>query len=342
MKKIPTNIITGFLGVGKTTTILNLLSNKPDNEVWAVLVNEFGEVGVDGALMKEQGAVVREVPGGCMCCVAGLPMQIGLNMLIAKAKPDRLLIEPTGLGHPKQIIDTLTNDYYADLLDLQATITLVDPRNLSLPRYLENENFRDQLALADVVIANKVDQCSEQDKTIFDAKMAEYHPPKKITGWVSQGAMDADWLTLPRASMEAITIPETHQAARHSHTSHSTDSNNELPAATLQLKAGERFVRKENTGQGYFSAGWLFSEAAVLNYDQLYSYFSGLDTDRLKAVVKTDKGVYGFNALNGVLTITPLQEAIDSRIEFIHSKKLNWDEIEQVLLAALGSEPVES
>lgn len=68
--RVPTNILTGFLGVGKTTTILNLLKNKPENENWAVLVNEFGEIGIDGALMTDQGALIKEVPGGCMCCTA--------------------------------------------------------------------------------------------------------------------------------------------------------------------------------------------------------------------------------------------------------------------------------
>ena len=104
---VPTNIITGFLGVGKTSAILYLLSQKPAHERWAVLVNEFGEIGVDGSLLngqysKEQGIFIREVPGGCMCCASGLPMQIALNQLLSKAKPDRLLIEPTGLGHSQR------------------------------------------------------------------------------------------------------------------------------------------------------------------------------------------------------------------------------------------------
>lgn len=106
MLGIPTNIITGFLGVGKTSAILNLMKNKPVNERWAVLVNEFGEIGVDGSLIQgnqaTQQVFIREVPGGCMCCAAGLPMQIALNQLLTEAKPDRLLIEPTGLGHPKK------------------------------------------------------------------------------------------------------------------------------------------------------------------------------------------------------------------------------------------------
>ena len=90
LQAVPTNVITGFLGVGKTTAILNLLKNKPDNERWAVLVNEFGEIGVDGSLFEgqhsqQQGVFIREVPGGCMCCASGLPMQIALNQLIIKS-----------------------------------------------------------------------------------------------------------------------------------------------------------------------------------------------------------------------------------------------------------------
>ena len=99
---IPTNIITGFLGAGKTSAILHLLRSKPADERWAVLVNEFGEIGVDGSLLEgrhseEQQVYIREVPGGCMCCTSGLPMQIALNQLLTKSRPHRLLIEPTGL-----------------------------------------------------------------------------------------------------------------------------------------------------------------------------------------------------------------------------------------------------
>lgn len=128
-----TNLITGFLGSGKTTTIRHLLAHKPEHERWAVLVNEFGEIGIDGALLADSGAVLKEIPGGCMCCVNGLPMQVGLNMLLQQAKPDRLLIEPTGLGHPKQILSLLTQESYAGWIDLQATLCLLDARQLSQP-----------------------------------------------------------------------------------------------------------------------------------------------------------------------------------------------------------------
>ncbi len=89
IQNIPTNVITGFLGVGKTTAILHLLKSKPKTERWAVLVNEFGEIGIDGAIFKtalgdQRGIFIKEVPGGCMCCAAGLPMQISLTMQVLR------------------------------------------------------------------------------------------------------------------------------------------------------------------------------------------------------------------------------------------------------------------
>ena len=72
----------GILRVGKTTTILDLLKRKPENEKWAVLVNEFGRVRIDDAILYSQGATVREVPGGCLCW--GLPFQVAVNRLLAR------------------------------------------------------------------------------------------------------------------------------------------------------------------------------------------------------------------------------------------------------------------
>ena len=177
---VPTNVITGFLGVGKTTAIQNLLALKPANERWAVLVNEFGEIGIDGALFnnnaettlahgdapkqvdpnddrQRQGIFVREVPGGCMCCASGIPMQVALNLLLAEAKPDRLLIEPTGLGHPFEVLDVLTSEHYGEVLSLHATLTLVDARKVTDERYRSHDTFRQQLRIADHIIASKSD-----------------------------------------------------------------------------------------------------------------------------------------------------------------------------------------
>lgn len=334
-KLIPTNIITGFLGVGKTTAITHLLNSKPADEVWSVLVNEFGEIGIDGALLKNTNAHVREVPGGCICCVAGLPMKMALNMLIAKTKPDRIIIEPTGLGHPEEIINTLTGEYYDTVLDLRATITLVDPRKLVESRYADNANFKDQIAVADVLIANKIDLCSPVDRANFDDLVAEFNPPKQAAFAVQQGQLELGWLDYPRRTHE-LHSPQHHAAQRNR-----LSPQRELYNAAIQLPEGQEFLRRENQGQGYYSSGWLFQPAIQFDFNQLFGWMTGLNLVRAKAVMNTDQGIYMFNAENGVLSVKPLMlgddlgaelELLDSRIELINDEVLVLDELEAALL----------
>lgn len=112
-KAVPTHIISGFLGAGKTTLLKQLLSQKPEHEVWAVLMNEFGQIGVDQQLLpQQQGYQVKELLGGCLCCSSQLPMQIALSRLLSETQPDRLFIEPTGLGHPAQLLEQLTEPHW--------------------------------------------------------------------------------------------------------------------------------------------------------------------------------------------------------------------------------------
>lgn len=332
MKLIPTNIITGFLGVGKTTAITHLLNSKPADEVWSVLVNEFGEIGIDGALLKNTNAHVREVPGGCICCVAGLPMKIALNMLIAKTKPDRIIIEPTGLGHPEEIINTLTGEYYDTVLDLRATITLVDPRKLSDTRYTDNANFKDQIAVADVLVANKSDLCAAEDQTRFDDLVAGFIPTKQAAFAVQQGQLELGWLDYPRKSHELV-HPQHHATQRNNR----LNPQRELYNAAITLPEDQDFLRRENQGQGFYSCGWMFQPSIRFDFNQLFGWMTGLQMVRAKAVMNTDQGVYMFNAEDGVLSVKPLMmddepELLDSRIELINDATMMIDELEVELL----------
>jgi len=183
IRAVPTNIITGFLGVGKTSTILHLLQHKPEAERWAILVNEFGVIGIDGALLEGQS--------GCMCCTAGgLPMQTALNQLLSKARPDRLLIEPTGLGHPDEVLKVLKNEHYSDVLSIQKTITLVDARQLTDARYTEKETYLQQIAIADVIVGNKCDQYQQSDYDRLDQFVLQQGFTDAITLTASLGAID--------------------------------------------------------------------------------------------------------------------------------------------------------
>ncbi|MUK39714.1 GTP-binding protein [Aliivibrio fischeri] len=320
MKKIPTNIITGFLGVGKTTTILQLLKNKPENEPWAVLVNEFGEVGIDGAFLAEGGAMVKEVPGGCMCCTAGLPMSVGINALL-RQKPDRLIIEPTGLGHPKKIIAILQSENYEKYIDLKATIGLVDPRNLSEEKYVSNQNFNDQLGISDVVVATKMDMVSDYDECLFDSWAKELSTQPK-TAKINHGDLPQSWLDEDRTI--ELTIEEHH----HHHA--------EQDIVEMALEPGQKFCRKENKGQGYVSCGWFFGAESVFDFEELFSMLSDLNAERIKAVMNTDKGCYAFNVANRVVSVNQLSiEGMESKLEVIDTQLLPWDQLETILLSLI-------
>jgi G3E family GTPase len=317
---IPANIITGFLGVGKTTAILNLLKNKPVNEKWAVLVNEFGEVGIDGAIMAESGAMIKEVPGGCMCCTAGVPTSVGITTLL-RQNPDRLLIEPTGLGHPHKIISILTSGQFKDYIDLKATLALVDPRNLADSIYTDNQNFNDQLDVAYIIVGNKPDSCSETDKQRFNDWCSEKQPKDKICMLGSHGAFPPDLLDTERRTDKQGSNIDSHH---HEHAAMEPQ---------FQLPPDKAFIRKENQGQGYVSCGWIFGSEMTFNFDGLFSLMYQLNVERVKGVMNTSKGCYAFNAHNGVVSVNELSlEGFESRVEIINSHALAWEELENRFL----------
>ncbi len=324
--KIPANIITGFLGVGKTTAILQLLKNKPANENWAVLVNEFGEIGIDGTMMQDQGAIIKEVPGGCMCCAAGVPTSVAITALL-RQKPDRLLVEPTGLGHAKEIVALLSSDQFAPYVNLKATIGLVDPRNLSNEKYRSNQNFNDQLECADVVIGNKVDQCNVSDIDIFNDWVTDQEPSKIFHKLVKQGNIPLEVLDIERIHGSA-----SGQIDAHHHEHASMEPKFELPP-------GEAYLKRENFGQDYFSCGWLFGAEYQFPFDDLFSLFSKLTAERIKAVVNTEKGCFAFNVSNGVISVNELSlDGFESRIEVIDSQLMPWGELNTILVRLAGIE----
>ncbi|WP_264407895.1 CobW family GTP-binding protein [Vibrio owensii] len=306
---VPTNIITGFLGVGKTSAILNLMASKPENERWAVLVNEFGEIGVDGSLVQgqqseEQQVFIREVPGGCMCCAAGLPMQIALNQLLNEAKPDRLLIEPTGLGHPKEVLQVLSTDHYRQVLSLQKNITLVDARKLTDLRYTEHDTFNQQIAIADTVVGNKLDLYQEGDTQKLEAYVAEVGRPNTKVIFAEHGV-------IPFHEFEGETTIHEHPPHHHHH--HANDK----PLASDMPMPESGIIKATSEGEGFQSVGWRFSPEKVFDRRKLIPLLVELEVERMKAVFITSDGIYGYNLTPDGLTEVELDDCAESRIELI-------------------------
>jgi G3E family GTPase len=315
------NLITGFLGSGKTTSLLHLLANKPADENWAILVNEFGEIGIDGALLADRGATLKEIPGGCMCCVNGLPLQVGLNMLLKQAKPDRLIIEPTGLGHPKQLLNMLRAAVYQPWIQVDATLTLLDPRQLADARVVENENFRDQLVAADIIVANKSDRWSDEDRQRLQDWQQQYLGERQLVE-AAWGAIDPALLTQPALADRAV--PD---AAHHHHASRPQG------LAALKLDGQARWRRALNEGQGYASCGWIFDEETVFDTIAALEWARLAPVDRVKGVLRTADGLVNINRQGEDLFIeTRPTTPPDSRIELIHHQPVDWNLLQSALL----------
>jgi len=332
LQSVPTNIVTGFLGVGKTSAILHLLQQKPASERWAVLINEFGEIGIDGSLVQGQtsgsasgsdtGIHIKEVPGGCMCCAAGLPMQIALNLLLQQARPQRLLIEPTGLGHPIEVMQALSAEHYREVLALQKVVTLVDARKLSDERYTAHPTFRQQLDIADVIVANKEDLYAEDDRAALQQFISQHQNPNLELHITRQGKIDQK--ILDGKSLQSFAASESHQG--HSNPTLAS----ELPFPT------DGMVSADNAGEGFASKGWRFSPNKLFDRNRLRVFLSGLEVERLKAVFITESGIFGYNMTPDALTEVGMDDCAESRIEII-AEQINPD-WEQALRDCISGE----
>lgn len=322
---IPTTLITGFLGVGKTTAILQILASKPNNENWAVLVNEFGEIGIDSALLagngNEQGVFIREVPGGCMCCASGVPMQVALNQLITKAKPERLIIEPTGLGHPKEVVEVLTNGKFQEILSLQSILCLVDARNLVDKRYTEHPSFVQQLNVADTILAAKADTYSAQDEENLSFFISENELTAKPLHLMQHGNIDPSWLAQQPKKVK-VTKQTIGMAApslkEDSHQMEIVQKKAREQSQAIQMRlTQEGFIELDNQGEGYFSKGWIFSSQYLFDHDKFFAFITALNVSRAKGVIITEQGSYSFNKARSELSCRQVTDSKDSRIELI-------------------------
>lgn len=304
---IPTTIVTGFLGTGKTSAILSAFEHRPESERWAVIVNEFGEIGLDGAIFDSGGVSVKEIPGGCICCTAGVALRFGLVEVIRNQQPDRLFIEPTGLASPASILDLLRQPGIRDHLVPRATIGLVNPKHLGDTRYTEHDVWNAQVALCDVLVGGFADETTAREDAAFSTFAAELWPPKIVVARRS-GTLDPEWLDLDP-------YPRTIEA----HLPHDSHEH---------------------------TAGWVFPRLTVFDPEVLMEALQALIRPnplvpdgllRVKGIFRTPGRWLLVQGTSDTLRTAPVQWRRDSRVELIAAGESNWDGVLDAIEAAISA-----
>lgn len=314
LQNIPTHVIAGPLGAGKTSLIKHLLAQRPTHERWAVLINEFGQIGLDAALLTQDadGIALGEVAGGCLCCVNGAPFQIGLGRLLRKARPDRLFIEPSGLGHPAQLLRQLSEAPWLGVLAVQPCVLVLDAQALAAGKPLPAAQ-QEALDSAGLLLLNKSENLDDADRQRIKALLPmrplywtqqAVLPLIELPGLEARGVAGVDNLVVPKglAQMPAIW----------------TD-----PAFPICLSQEQ---------EGGWSFGWRWHPSQTFDSALVTLWFESLVWRRAKLVIHSSGGWVSANAVdNSALAWQPSEWRQDSRIELIFSEPQDVDALQRGL-----------
>lgn len=315
LQNIPTHVIAGPLGAGKTSLIQYLMAQRPADERWAVLINEFGQIGLDAALLTREadGIALGEVAGGCLCCVNGAPFQVGLGRLLRKSRPDRLFIEPSGLGHPAQLLRQLGEVPWRGVLSVQPCVLVLDAHALAAGKPLPASQ-QDALQSAGLLVLNKSEGIDQAMRVQIAAQL-----PERTLYWTENG-------NLPLARLPGVAV----QASAGM-------DNLAVPTGLAQLPAvwndpGVPICMSQLQDDGW-SIGWRWHPDQTFDLARVAPWLESLDWQRAKLVIHAADGWFSANALAGsALQWKASEWRRDSRIELIFTQAQEIDSLQRALV----------
>ncbi|WP_127471351.1 CobW family GTP-binding protein [Thiomicrorhabdus aquaedulcis] len=289
-KPTAVNLITGSLGAGKTTLLRHLIAHKPAHEHWVILVNEFGLVGIDGAILSEHPSDtlrVKQIPGGCICCSALGELKETLQNLVNEQKPDRILIEPTGLGEPDSLVDVLKSPALAHYFDVQTVFAVFDATQVTSDDFALYTILQNLANMADVIIFNKQDLTINQPQgspqRLQFEKLHDYasqlYPPKAHIIYTQQAQIDANLIHLSSLNKTTHLMRNTwpvHSVLSEHMTRPGQSLDNALPYCPQTLN--HLIERRYRQDINLITIGWLFDDKACFDWKKIHTLFESLNS----------------------------------------------------------------
>jgi len=334
---VPVWVVTGPLGCGKTTILAHLMADKPPDERWVVLLNEFTDAGIDALTVAAaaQGAYdVRLVPGGCLCCAGEADFRRTLQELLAPEgnPPARILVEPSGIGHPAGIVEELLAHQAAGRLVLEGVLGLVDaaalpPEPPSSATALDerSELARASAEIADVLALAKADLATSAQRSAFEQYSASLFPTKRAAGFVDHGRLSPT--VLAALVGESSIIGESAPAVGSTRPLAHGLERARLPTAVVVTPVGPPSMRGERRDVqhlGRAGARWRFPVEVAFSEARVMALLGALPgglpgigrPERVKAVLRVgeDEWVLAQRAGEAV-TLAPTAWRRDNRIE---------------------------
>ena len=221
MSKI--DIISGFLGAGKTTLIKKLIAEAYQNEKIVLIENEFGEIGIDGTFLKDSGVTINEMNSGCICCSLVGDFETSLKEVLDTYHPDRVIIEPSGVGKLSDVIKAVST-INSDEMELDNFITVVDAKKCRMYTKNFGEFYNNQVEHASLIVLSRSQDLTEfQLKECLDIlKGLNDHSPIITTAWDKLNGLDI--INACEVNIQEELLHEhDHECCGHEHHHHDHD-----------------------------------------------------------------------------------------------------------------------
>jgi G3E family GTPase len=276
------DIVYGFLGSGKTTFIARVLREWGNRERIVVLVNEFGEIGIDGSLLRDQGGNVVEMPSGCICCTLQADFKKQMLEIIEDIHPQRLIIEPTGVATIAQIRSIVAAQMFEKVIDTVNQVLITDATGF-MGLYKANPHFvESQVKNARIALLNKCDRVDNRRAMLIRNAISAINPNATVL-MTEFGSVDWDQYTMALAA--PLGVDQRLQQTDFVEADHSSEHDEERAQAEREVH-----VHEGEDALGYESFGLVYDDVSF-EQGALESVFHELNNSKMGEVVRA-KGIF--------------------------------------------------